>query len=399
MSILWMDDPSFYSAAQLSPRYAAVNDITVTASVGRFGGFAWASTFPTAAFLTQVVPTTVTGTLAASFNVTSFASGGGRILAFYDTGTAQLSLTVLSNGQLQISRGSTVLATSSKGITQGVWYRIEFQTTINSTTGSIEVRVNGVDWIGPTTGLNTQNTSNASFDQIWLGSVGSSQDIDFYANDFFCTDSNTPNAGFLGDIRCFVESPNTNSSVTWTPNWASFANSFAYTLGVQFKDSNGNVQRCTTAGTSQASGAPTWATTGGVTTTSGSAVFTVVGTGSNPGALNWMAVAESPADGDSSYNSSSTVGQIDLFGITSLPGTASNIVAVDNILYARKDDAGTRTIEGVIKSGGTSVTGPNLALSTSYQFVDQIQQTDPNTSAAWTPTGVNAATIGYEEVV
>lgn len=58
---------------------------------------------------------------------------------------------------------------------------------------------------------------------------------------------------------------------TANPNWAA---SHAYVVGNLIVDSNGNVQECTTAGTSGAS-APTWATTIGNTTSDGSAVWTL----------------------------------------------------------------------------------------------------------------------------
>ena len=67
---------------------------------------------------------------------------------------------------------------------------------------------------------------------------------------------------------------------------ASFVNNHAYNasgvagepfLGDRFVDSNNNVQVCTTSGTSQIAGTPTWATIFGTTTVSGSATFTNFG--------------------------------------------------------------------------------------------------------------------------
>jgi hypothetical protein len=59
---------------------------------------------------------------------------------------------------------------------------------------------------------------------------------------------------------------------TANPPWAA---STAWTVGALVLDANGNVQRCTTAGTSGAT-APTWATTPNATTNDGSAVWTLV---------------------------------------------------------------------------------------------------------------------------
>jgi hypothetical protein len=94
----------------------------------------------------------------------------------------------------------------------------------------------------------------------------------------------------------------------------------------------------------------------------------------------------------------STPGDIDLFGFPTLPAGAQNISALDNVLRARKDDAGTRSIATQIHSGATDSTGATIPLSTSYQYVDTIDETDPNTSAAWTVSNLNAATLGYKEI-
>jgi len=407
MSIIWVDDPSFYNSTELFTRWVQFGGaISLQATTGRFGNPCWRYTGGGSA-ITHTVANTVTGTIACSFFFESISSTTPQmILALADSGTVQVCVGFDNAGHLIVYRGNnssgTVLATSSNGILANVWYRIELKTTIDPSAGVIELRVNGTStgWVPNTTGLNTRNTANTFFNQVALfhfqNIVNAQNPV--RANDYIFTDNNSPNAGFLGDKRCFLLTPNSDSSVTWTPTFAAFIGTHAYAVGEQLKDSNNNIQRCTIAGTSGGS-APSWATTGGVTTVSGGATFVVVGTGSNPGAHNWMAVSETPSDGDSSYNADSTPNDVDLFGITALPGSAANIVAVNNILYARKDDAGTRTVDSAIKSVATQVLSPDFGLSTSFQYIDFVQETDPNTSAAWTASGVNAALVGYKEVV
>jgi hypothetical protein len=78
-----------------------------------------------------------------------------------------------------------------------------------------------------------------------------------------------PAAGSAGTTR-------TDGGVTWTSQgpftFTAFQTSHAYALNAVIVDSNNNLQRVTTAGTS--SSAPTWKTTFGATTTSGGATFT-----------------------------------------------------------------------------------------------------------------------------
>lgn len=57
-----------------------------------------------------------------------------------------------------------------------------------------------------------------------------------------------------------------------------FQTNTAVVVGNLIVDSNNGIQEVTTAGTTQASGTPAWATVVGNTTTSGTAVFTLIGT-------------------------------------------------------------------------------------------------------------------------
>ena len=59
---------------------------------------------------------------------------------------------------------------------------------------------------------------------------------------------------------------------TTNPSWAA---THAYAFGALIADANGNIQRCTTAGTSGGS-APSWAVTLGNTTNDNTAVWTLV---------------------------------------------------------------------------------------------------------------------------
>lgn len=400
MSVLWMDDPSFYGTAQITSRYNS-GAIGVESGMGRFGGSAWGATNNSSSVATKTVATAVTGTQGIAFKW-SGSSITSIIMSFLDSSSTQVDLRVNGAGQFIVTRNGTQIgSTSTNALSSGIWYRVEFKVTIDPSAGVIEVRVFGssTGWIPSTSGLNTRATANTSFNQIQIGGASNSATHNYF-NDWVYTDTNSPNANFLGDKRCFLLSPNANSSVQWTPTFASWAASTVMVVGQQIKDSNGNVQQVQSVTSDAKTGgsAPTWATTGGNTTTDNHVTWVVVGSGANPGATNWMAVSEIPEDGDNSYNTDSTPGDVDLFSHPNLPAGAQNISAVDNVVFARKDDAGTRSIASQIKSSTTTSTGATVALSTSYTFIDQIAETDPNTSAAWTASGVNSALFGYKEI-
>lgn len=79
------------------------------------------------------------------------------------------------------------------------------------------------------------------------------------------------------------------ASGTGNPAWSA---STAEAVGTLIVDSNGSVQRCTTAGTTGGA-APAWASSIGVTTADGSAVWTLVALHSAPGPM--VAHVEVPA--------------------------------------------------------------------------------------------------------
>jgi hypothetical protein len=118
----------------------------------------------------------------------------------------------------------------------------------------------------------------------------------------------------------------------------------------------------------------------------------------NSGATNFSRVNEAPIDGDTSFISSSTAGQIDLYDFTDLSSAPSTIHAVQTTVIARKDDATTRTLRSKVKSSSTTANGATTALSTSYAAIRDIFVNDPNTSSAWTGSTFNAAQMGVEEV-
>lgn len=109
---------------------------------------------------------------------------------------------------------------------------------------------------------------------------------------------------------------------------------------------------------------------------------------------NAGAVQEAQEDGDTSYVYSSTVGQADFYSLGALPSTPQAIVGTQLKAFAKKSDTGTRSLQMQLKSGATTTQSASVALGTSYGWVNRVDTTDPNTGAAWTGAGVNAAQIG-----
>jgi hypothetical protein len=118
----------------------------------------------------------------------------------------------------------------------------------------------------------------------------------------------------------------------------------------------------------------------------------------NSGANNYSRVGDTTYDGDTSYIGASTVGNKDLYDCTDLPVTPASVYAVQVSMAARKDDAATRQVRTNLKSGSATQNGTTQGMSATYQIFSDIYETDPNTSAAWTASAVNAAQVGVEVV-
>ena len=110
---------------------------------------------------------------------------------------------------------------------------------------------------------------------------------------------------------------------------------------------------------------------------------------------NFSVVADAQQDATTSYVYDSTVNDADFYGIAAIASTPVATIMTTTRGYMQKSDAGTRTAAVQLKSGSTTVATPTLTLSTSgWQWAWRNDLVDPNTSAAWTPTGVNNVTIG-----
>lgn len=124
------------------------------------------------------------GTLNVAFAWDPTASMGGDVLVLYDAGTAQLTVKPLSDGSVQVYRGTSgagaLLGTAAAGsVTSAVFQHIEVNTTISATVGVVQLWVNGVSVLN-LTAQNTKATANSTVSQFGLtagGTTGIACDI------------------------------------------------------------------------------------------------------------------------------------------------------------------------------------------------------------------------------
>jgi len=143
------------------------------------------------------------------------------------------------------------------------------------------------------------------------------------------------------------------------------------------------------------SGAP------GTCPTMGSSIATAVvyGNITSTGA-NYYEVASMPVQGVQSYLTDTTVNDEDLYNFGALSQMPTTINAVAVKANCSRSDTGARTVSMRMKSGSTdsggSATGQTPNASGSFGWLTSLFLTDPNTSAAWTGTALNAAQSGVK---
>lgn len=274
------------------------------------------------------------------------SSSAQGFVRFVDVSTVQVRLDLNADGTISVVNGDgTTLATSTSALSETTWYYVEFKATIGNS-GTYQVKVNEVDWIVSATG-DTQNSSNSTANVIrlygeYMGGVG----YHYYDDVYICDSSGTTNNDFLGDVR--VEAIFADADSATNADWTCSAGSDHYAL-----------------------------------------------------------VDESATDfpdDDTTYVSDDTAGHKDTYGFPPLSYSDADILGVQLNVCARKDDAGARSICGVVRSGGSDTDGDTISLGNSYTYIVgtdnclPIWETDPATAVAWTLSGVEDAEFGVKLV-
>jgi hypothetical protein len=172
-----------------------------------------------------------------------------------------------------------------------------------------------------------------------------------------------------------------------TPYWIGFINDTSVAL--QETDAGNLGYR---AANTYASGAPSTAPA----MTSGQASYLLWGNLTGITGNNWYESAQQPPSGALSYVFDTTVNHEDLYNFGALSVTPSNIYAVAVKGYLQRSDSGAKTASLRTKSGASDGGGSLVgqAPATTFGWVGSMFETDPQTGAAWTGSGLNAAQSG-----
>ena len=336
MAVRFMDSFDHYVSGDLLQKWSG--DFAarpgITAGQGRFSaGLVENSGGTSNGGLYKTLDAQGTWILGAAFFFTAVSASSG-ILGVYDAGVLQVDVRLNASHLLQVTRNGTVLGTGTTPVTAGVWHFIELKVVIHNSTGTAEVRLDGGTEIS-LTGQDTQNTANATADQV--AARMKSNSVSTRIDDFYACDGtgSAPANTFLGDCKCVTKLPsgNGNSSV-------------------------------------------------------------LVGSDGNS-TDNYLLVDEAAQDGDTTYVESSTVGDKDTYAYENLAPDAGAVFGVQLLPWAKKTDAGTRSIVTVARLSATEVDSTAKALSTTYTYLPDVRETKPG-GGAWSVTDFDNAEFGLK---
>jgi hypothetical protein len=304
-------------------------------------------------------PTAYMG-FAFRIHTLGFSNRGYRLVAYVyhtSTGGVQMSLVIHPDGKLELRRGyasnvpdtsaSLTSGTSTNAMSADTWYYVEVKWCIgNPSPDTCEVRVNGTTWITVPSGVNTYGQSasapGTSIDSFGLGDEDdSSLDDQKCYDDLYILDPAVGSyTSYLGDCRVETLMPAAAGSTTQ------------------------------------------WSRTG---------------TGKTD---NYQCVNEAIADNDSTYVSTSGVGNRDTYLVPDLSSDPTTIFCVEHFGIARVD-AGetTRKICFSLNVGGTYYDHTDqFTLTSSYLYWPSIWMSNPATSAAWSYADIGSLEAGVKLV-
>ncbi len=249
--------------------------------------------------------------------------------------TTHVTIGINADGTISAYRGTTsgtLLGTSTLTIAPDRYYVAQVKVKVHDTTGTVDVRFDGVSYIS-LTGQDTKN-GGSNWNQVALQAYLSGSNLVTFAD--FCL--------WQGDAA---------------DGWPSLT--LRVLTGRPVPDS--------TAAGAHAAFAP------------------------NPGTDHGANVDDVTPDDDATYNSSATPGDRDSYRYDTLPISGATVVALAVVPYVKQTDAGVRTGKSFVRVAGTDYDHPHAIdpITTGYEYVEQqIWELNPATSAAWLESEVNA---------
>lgn len=211
--------------------YAAITDAAANywetsaswtiSSTTRFGaGQSLSTTITNATLLQKTIgsnETTLFAAFAYRFNGAFSGTNQQAGIQFLDSGTAQVTIIFRADGAIVVRSGGasgTVVATFTAAFSASVWTHFQIKTVINSTTGSVEIRLNGnTSDDFSATNINTRGgTSNNYATQVAVVTSAMSGVTNIIDDLLFYSSSGAAPNDWVGDIRATWQAPTADTA-------------------------------------------------------------------------------------------------------------------------------------------------------------------------------------------
>lgn len=273
--------------------------------------------------------------MAWFFNSLPTASNAIMLAQFLDNGgSAVCTITMSTTGQIEVRTGGvsgTVRASSSPVLVTTAWQHVEIKTTFHATTGACEIRVNGQTILNASN-INTDALGTSYSSQVRVGSGGTAGfptgNPSVFVDDIFAWDlSGTYNNDFIGDKKVYALVPTSDTAVAdWLPD---------------------------------------------------------------TGSTGYTQIDEIPPV-STDYIQANTVGDESEFGMSNLPSDVTNVLGIQFYTKMLKTDAGDSSVQVSVVSGASDASGADRPITTNATVYTDVFEEDPDTSAPWTLSGVDA---------
>lgn len=255
--------------------------------------------------------------------------------------STQVSFAIRTDGRLSAYRGyaegGTLLGTSAApAAIANAWQHWEFKVFSHASTGTIEVRVDGVVVLS----LTGQNTGSGLLTQWAINSnvTAGSASHPFYVKDIIIWDTT-----------------------------GSFNNNFMGSCSVKELIPDGDISA-------------NWAVTGSAT--------------------HYGAVNEAPPDDDTKYIYAVTPAPAaDVMGLTGLPVDVTSVRGLMVINRSKNTDGGDGKLQMGLVSGASTQLYTDRQITTAYTYWTDISETDPATAAPWLPGAVNNVNLWFNRTL
>lgn len=256
-----------------------------------------------------------------------------------------VTLWVTTTGALHVLQnsgvsGGTILAqTTGPVLVANAWNHIEMKTTIG-VSGSVAVRVNGVEVINET-GIDTKGARpGTDVEQVRIDydrGTGSAGITVYYKDYVIWDDTGSLNNDFLGTVRCIRLPVDGDVSLgDWTPS---------------------------------------------------------------SGSTGWNLLNEVPPSDTSYIAATAPTTNTCVMDFQNLPPDITSVRALMTLIRANNSDGGDGQLQTSLVSNGNDDSGLDRQITVAPTYWFDVSEVDPNTSAQWTPAGTDAAQLRFDRTL